>query len=59
MLKFGIHIAAALNFGYAVYYDWNYVHIPLHISKIHGLFGRQLKYLTYWNAVCICLILFF
>lgn len=47
------HFCAAAHFWFGCYYDWNYVLIPKHITKIEesSVFTGKLKYLTYWNAV--------
>jgi hypothetical protein len=46
-----VHAVAALMFGYSVYYDWYFVHIPKELSPASSGFGGKFKYLTFWDAV--------
>lgn len=46
-----IHLVGCLQFSYSVYYDWNYVVIPLSASKMGSGYGGKLKFLTNWDAV--------
>lgn len=52
-----LHFLAAAHFWFGCYYDWNYVIIPKHITKIEdtSVLSGKLKFLTYWNAVSIYL----
>lgn len=48
MLRFLVHLFAAIQFGYSVYYDFNYVNPPsLSSPQCCG----KWKYLTFWDAV--------
>lgn len=46
-----IHILGALQFSYSVYYDWNYVVIPISASRMGSGYGGKLQFLTFWDAV--------
>lgn len=48
-----IHVVGCLQFSYSVYYDWNYVVIPLSASTMGSGYGGKLKFLTYWDAVSL------
>lgn len=48
-----IHVIGCLQFSYSVYYDWNYVVIPLSASTMGSGYGGKLKFLTYWDAVSL------
>ncbi|XP_067623012.1 androgen-induced gene 1 protein isoform X1 [Eurosta solidaginis] len=48
-----VHLVAAVQFSYAVYYDFNYVKLPetaMH-SNAHHNFGGKFKYLTFLDAI--------
>ncbi|KAJ8979630.1 hypothetical protein NQ317_015197 [Molorchus minor] len=48
------HILAILHYVYAVWYDLNYVHIPI-LSQSTGLnipMKGRLKFLTFWDVKC-------
>lgn len=46
-----IHLVAAVQFGFAVYYDFVHVHMPPHMQRLGGNFGGKFKYLTFLDAV--------
>ncbi|XP_021947844.1 androgen-induced gene 1 protein isoform X2 [Folsomia candida] len=51
-----IHLAGAANFGYALYYDLKFVHVPPHLKNkgdfdSMSAFPGKWKYLTIWNMV--------
>lgn len=51
-----IHLAGAVNFGYALYYDLMFVHVPPHMRSkgqfsSMAAFPGKWKYLTIWNMV--------
>lgn len=46
-----IHLLGCLQFSYSVYYDWNYVVIPISVSQMGSGYGGKLKFLTFWNAI--------
>lgn len=48
-----IHVVGCLQFSYSVYYDWNYVDIPLSASRMGSGYGGKLKFLTNWDAVSL------
>jgi len=48
-----IHVVGCLQFSYSVYYDWNYVVIPLSASTMGSGYGGKLQFLTYWDAVSL------
>lgn len=48
-----IHVVGFLQFSYSVYYDWNYVVIPLSASTMGSGYGGKLKFLTNWDAVSL------
>lgn len=50
MIRKLIHLLAALQFSYSVYYDWTYVKIPVEISN-GTKFGGKFVFLTFWDAV--------
>lgn len=49
------HLIGALQFGYSVYYDYNYVHIPKELRvetrNMSNNYGGKFKYLTFIDAV--------
>lgn len=46
------HLISAVQFCFAVYYDFTYVHVPGKILKSNKTpFGSKFKYLTFINAV--------
>lgn len=47
------HAAAFLAFGFAVYYDLVYTHIPIEIGRAHNAYAGKFKFLTFWDAVGI------
>lgn len=52
-----IHLIGCLQFSYSVYYDWNYVVIPISVSPMGSGYGGKLKFLTFWNAVSLFYVL--
>lgn len=46
-----IHLVAAVQFCFAVYYDYAHVHMPHHMQRLGGNFGGKFKYLTFLDAV--------
>jgi hypothetical protein len=48
-----IHLLGCLQFSYGVYYDWNYVVIPVSVSQMGSGYGGKLKFLTNWDAVSL------
>lgn len=47
-----MHFIAAVQFTYAIYYDFRYVHFPPEMRRAPGGdFGGKLKFLTVWDAV--------
>jgi hypothetical protein len=48
-----IHLLGCLQFSYGVYYDWNYVVIPVSASRMGSGYGGKLKFLTFWDAVSL------
>ncbi|KAL0274628.1 UNVERIFIED_CONTAM: hypothetical protein PYX00_002717 [Menopon gallinae] len=55
MLRESVHLVAALQFLFAVYYDFSYVTIPPSVSNIGVSFGGKLKFLTNWDAIIQCI----
>jgi len=56
MIKALIHAAGAANFGYALYYDLMFVHLPPHLKgsgnfAAMSAFPGKWKFLTVWNMV--------
>jgi hypothetical protein len=56
MIKTLIHAAGVVNFGYALYYDLLYVHLPPHLEKsgtfsAMSAFPGKWKFLTVWDMV--------
>jgi hypothetical protein len=48
------HFIALVQFSYAVYYDFNYVHVPGEALKSNRTkFGGKFKFLTFIDAVKI------
>ncbi|CAB0000957.1 unnamed protein product, partial [Nesidiocoris tenuis] len=45
-----LHGVAAGHFWFAAVYDYTYVNIPISVSPIFSSYGRQLKFLTYWDV---------
>lgn len=54
MLRETVHLVAALQFMFAVYYDFTYVVIPPTVSNIGMAYGGKLKFLTNWDSVSYC-----
>lgn len=51
LIKF-FHLIAAIQFGFAVYYDFSYVHVPSKVlSSNRATFGGKFKYLTFIDGV--------
>lgn len=51
LIKF-FHLIAAIQFCFAVYYDFAFVHVPPNVLKINrNPFGGKFKFLTFLNAV--------
>ncbi|ALC38553.1 CG3625 [Drosophila busckii] len=54
-LKTLLHLTAAVQFTYAIYYDYKYVRFPENIEEhthlIHHPFGGKFKYLTFLDAI--------
>lgn len=48
-----VHLTAFVQFSYAIYYDYTYVHFPPGANIMHNPFGGKFKYLTFLDAVCI------
>uniref|UniRef100_A0A182QP29 Uncharacterized protein n=1 Tax=Anopheles farauti TaxID=69004 RepID=A0A182QP29_9DIPT len=46
-----MHFIVAVQFTYAVYYDFTYVHFPPGMLRPGGEFGGKLKFLTVWDAI--------
>uniref|UniRef100_A0AAG5DSE1 Androgen-induced 1 n=1 Tax=Anopheles atroparvus TaxID=41427 RepID=A0AAG5DSE1_ANOAO len=46
-----MHLIAAVQFSYAIYYDFKYVHFPPEMQRPGGEFGGKLKFLTVWDAI--------
>lgn len=51
-LRILVHLMAAVQFSYAIYYDYTYVHFPASDKNMHNPFGGKFKYLTFLDAVC-------
>ncbi|KAF6212992.1 hypothetical protein GE061_010705 [Apolygus lucorum] len=47
-----LHGVAGAHFWFAAVYDYTYVNVPLSVSPIFNSYGRQFKFLTYWD-VCL------
>lgn len=52
-LLFVFHVAAFVQFFFAVYYDYTYTRVPPQIGKVHNAYGGKFKFLTFWDAVRI------
>lgn len=50
-----LHGVAGAHFWFAAIYDYTYVNVPITVSPIFNSYGRQFKFLTYWDVVS-CLI---
>ncbi|XP_073826634.1 androgen-induced gene 1 protein-like isoform X4 [Musca autumnalis] len=50
-LRVLVHLTAAVQFGYAVSYDYTYVHFPQSANIMHNPFGGKFKYLTFLDAI--------
>lgn len=50
-LRILVHLTAAVQFSYAIYYDYTYVHFPNSANNMHNPFGGKFKYLTFLDAV--------
>lgn len=48
-----IHLFSVVMFGFACYYDWNYVKIPKSVHRMGIDYAGKLKFLTFWDAVSI------
>ncbi|XP_030383641.1 androgen-induced gene 1 protein isoform X1 [Scaptodrosophila lebanonensis] len=49
-----MHLVAAVQFSYGIFYDYNYVHFPATSSNdavIYHPFGGKFKYLTFLDAI--------
>lgn len=47
-----LHLIAALQFCFAVYYDFSHVHVPPNVLKVNRTsFGGKFKYLTFLDGV--------
>lgn len=54
-----MHFIAAVQYIYAIYYDFSYVHFPPHLQVAMGhAFGGKFKYLTVLDAVSVLLYIF-
>ena len=51
-LRILVHLTAAVQFSYSIYYDYTYVHFPVSDKNMHNPFGGKFKYLTFLDAVC-------
>ncbi|XP_018796480.1 PREDICTED: androgen-induced gene 1 protein isoform X1 [Bactrocera latifrons] len=47
-LRILVHLTAAVQFAYGIYYDWNYVEFP---EPMRHPFGGKFKYLTFLDAI--------
>lgn len=47
-LRILVHLTAAVQFAYGIYYDLNYVEFP---EAMRHPFGGKFKYLTFLDAV--------
>lgn len=50
-LRILVHLTAAVQFSYGIYYDYTYVKFPESKSNMHSSFGGKFKYLTFINVV--------
>ncbi|CAD6999498.1 unnamed protein product [Ceratitis capitata] len=50
-LRILVHLTAAVQFGYGIYYEWTYVKFPESTANMHSNFGGKFKYLTFLNAI--------
>lgn len=54
------HLIGAVQFGYSVYYDYTYVHIPQELReesrRMSNTYGGKFKYLTFIDAVSLVVI---
>lgn len=52
-LRVVLHLIGALQFWYAIYYDFSFVHLPQDLRGTLNTsnFGGKFKYLTVLNAV--------
>lgn len=48
-----VHLVGAVQFTFAVFYDWTKVKIPPSVQEMGSGFGGKLVYLTFWDAVRI------
>lgn len=46
-----IHLIAAVQFTFAVFWDWTRVIIPPSVQEMGSGFGGKLVYLTFWDAI--------
>ncbi|XP_054007189.1 androgen-induced gene 1 protein-like isoform X1 [Hylaeus anthracinus] len=45
------HVISSVQFAVSVYYDYTYVVIPSHVTKMHNAYGGKFKFLTFWDAI--------
>ncbi|XP_037957934.1 androgen-induced gene 1 protein isoform X1 [Teleopsis dalmanni] len=61
-LRVLMHLTAAVQFSYAIHYDYTYVKFPVSDANMHSTFGGKFKYLTFLDAIVqvfyytVCLI---
>jgi hypothetical protein len=46
-----LHLLAFVTFGYSLFWSFNNKDVPT--KNPNGQYGGRLKYLTYWDLVCI------
>ncbi|XP_053961023.1 androgen-induced gene 1 protein isoform X1 [Anastrepha ludens] len=49
-LRILVHLTAAVQFSYGIYYDYNYVKFP-ETTNMHANFGGKFRFLTFLNAI--------
>ncbi|XP_058799191.1 androgen-induced gene 1 protein-like isoform X3 [Phymastichus coffea] len=45
------HAATFAAFGFSVYYDLFYTHVPPEVGRVHNAYAGKFKFLTFWDAI--------